>query len=58
MGSISSHITPRGGGQPHTNTHTDVCGQSNSKKPGTRWPVAGAVGLKINHWNLGIKAIF
>ena len=25
----------------HTNTHTDIRRQSNSKKPGMRWPAAG-----------------
>ena len=25
----------------HTNMHTDIRGQSNFKKPGVHWPVAG-----------------
>ena len=42
MGSISRHIMPLVinslGADTHTNTHTNVRGQSNSKKPGTRRP--------------------
>ena len=49
MGSISHHITPLvinslGGGHTHTRIHPH---RNNTKKPGARWPKAGAPGLKI-----------
>ena len=59
IGSISCHITPLvinslGGGHTHTHTnmHTDICRQSNSKKPGMRQPQPGRwLWVQDNRWN-------
>ena len=54
MGSVSYHITPLvinslRDGHTQTNTHIDIHGQSNFKKPGARRPAGWhAPGLKIN----------
>ena len=48
MGSISHHIMPlliNSLGGRHTNTHTDIYRQSNSKKPGAHLPEPRAPGL-------------
>ena len=50
MGFILHNIVPlviNSLGGRHTHMHTDIYGQSNSKKPGMHQSVAGAPGLKI-----------